>query len=342
MANPDPAKIAAESYAKATDAYAKNQTAQGMAAAQVADKVAAPDPLEALLKKAQAGTITPAEQKQLNDGIAKRNGPAIAPSAVPPVKPAGTPAPVPLAAAPVIPPAPAIPSGEAARGARWKELDTKLRAGTITEAEKAELTALVKGAPEMQPGYVPLPSKEEAAKAIAEAKANGAIGYLDPQASTESLDTGGPAVYRDFPTEAPAETPAAPTPSAEAPAKKRSAVDDIIAGMKDETSKEGGPNIWDIIQAAAAGWNFQTPAYLERKKSKEAKAADIEKLSKTAQFEKALQDERLAAEGTRTDKDIAAREAIARIQAGQGIGTIPGATKGQQLGAGLLQGLGKK
>jgi hypothetical protein len=112
--------------------------------------------------------------------------------------------------------------------------------------------------------------------------------------------------------------------------------------MKSETGKEGGPNIWDIIQAAAAGWNFQTPAYLERQKAKQAKTADIEKLSKTAEFEKALQDERLAAEGARTDKDIAAREAIARIQAGQGIGTIPGASKGTNLGAAFLQAAGKK
>jgi hypothetical protein len=38
----DPAKVAAQAYKQATDAYTKNQTAQAMATAQVADKVAAP------------------------------------------------------------------------------------------------------------------------------------------------------------------------------------------------------------------------------------------------------------------------------------------------------------
>jgi hypothetical protein len=335
MAN-DPAKVAAESYKKATDAYAQNQTAQGMAAAQVADKVAAPDPLDAIKKKMAASqALTPAEQKQLNDSMAKANGPIPLPAAPAPLAPS----PAPLASAPVKPTPPAIPADEASRAARFKELWAKMAAGKATDAEKAEANALAKAAPEMQPGYVPLPSKEEAAKAIAAAKANGAVGYLDPEASTASLETGGPAVYRDFPTDAAPDT-SAPAPTAPAPTeKKRSAVDDIIAGMKDETGKEGGPNIWDIIQAAAAGWNFQTPAYLERKKTKEAKAADIEKLSKTAQFERALQGERETAANERNAADIAARKEIARMQAGQGIGTIPGATKGQQLGAGLLQGM---
>jgi hypothetical protein len=336
MANPDPAKVAAESYAKATDAYAKNQTAQGMAAAQVADKVAAPDPLDAIKKKMLSGQpLTPAEQKQLNDSMAKANGPIALPAV--PASLAPSPTPAPLASAPVIPTPPAIPADEASRGARFNELWAKMSAGKATEAEKAEANALANAAPEMQPGYLAPPTKEQAAKAIAAAKANGASGYLDPEASTASLDTGGPAVYRDFPTSTPADTaaPAAPATTA----KKRSAVDDIIAGMKDETSKESGPNIWDIIQAAAAGWNFQTPAYVERQKLANAKQADIEKLSKTAQFERSLQEERLAAQEQQNKEDIASRE---RIYGVGGLTGIPGATKGQQLGAGLLQGLGKK
>jgi hypothetical protein len=345
MANPDPAKVAAESYAKATDAYAKNQTAQGMAAAQVADKVAAPDPLDAIKKKMAAGqALTPAEQKQLNDAMAKANGPMIATPGSPFPAPATLPPPQPnaqgiLPYAPVVP-KPADVSDKAATGARFATLNTKLQAGTITPAEQDELRSIMAGAKADLVAHpldnLPLPSKEEAAKAFAAAKANGASGYLDPEASTASLDTGGPAVYRDFPTSTPTDTaaPVAPTTTT----KKRSAVDDIIAGMKDETSKEGGPNIWDIIQAAAAGWNFQTPAYLERKKAKEAKTADIEKLSKTAQFEKALQEERLAAEGERSKADIASRERIAGLG---GVGLPAGATKGQKLGVGLIQGIGK-
>src|SRR5512136_1073761 len=68
MADKDPAKIAAESYAKATDAYAKNQTVQGMAAAQVADAAMKPpeDERTTLLKKIQAGTATDAEKARYN------------------------------------------------------------------------------------------------------------------------------------------------------------------------------------------------------------------------------------------------------------------------------------
>ena len=333
MANPDPAKVASDAYAKASDAYAKNQTAQGMAAAKIADKVASPDPLDGIKKKMAAGqALTPAEQKQLNDSMAKANGPIPIPAAPAPLAPSPTSAP--LASAPVIPTAPAIPSDEASRGARFKELWAKMASGKATDAEKAEANALAKAAPEMQPGYLAPPTKEQAAKAIAAGKAAGATGYLDPIASEDNKAP----TYRDFPTEAPSAptTPTAPTDET----KKRSAVDDIIAGMKSETSKEGGPNIWDIIQAAAAGWNFQTPAYLEKKKASEAKKADIEKLSKTAQFEKALQEDRLSASAEENQARINASLQEAGIRGG--IGTIPGASKGQSLGVGLVQGLGKK
>ena len=329
----DPAKIAADSYKKATDAYTQNQTAQGMAAAKIADKVAAPDPLDGIKKKMAAGqALTPAEQKQLNDSMAKANGPIPIPAAPAPLAPSPTSAP--LASAPVIPTPPAIPADEASRGTRFKELWAKMAAGKATDAEKAEANALAKAAPEMQPGYLAPPTKEQAAKAIAAGKAAGATGYLDPIASEDNRAP----TYRDFPTEAPSAptTPTAPTDET----KKRSAVDDIIAGMKSETSKEGGPNIWDIIQAAAAGWNFQTPAYLEKKKASEAKKADIEKLSKTAQFERALQEDRLSASAEENQARINASLQEAGIRGG--IGTIPGASKGQSLGVGLVQGLGKK
>lgn len=129
------------------------------------------------------------------------------------------------------------------------------------------------------------------------------------------------------------EEPVAPAKEAPRVAEKKiSKIDKLIEDMKSEVGKDKkGPNIWDIIQAAAAGWNLQTPAYIERERERESKLADIEKLSKTAQFEKALQEERLAAEAERGEKDIAARERIARI--GAGIGAIPGVSKGKQAAA---------
>ena len=64
-----------------------------------------------------------------------------------------------------------------------------------------------------------------------------------------------------------------------------------------------------------------------------------EAITAKAAAEKALQEERLAAQEQQNKEDIASRE---RIYGVGGLTGIPGATKGQQLGAGLLQGLGKK
>jgi hypothetical protein len=353
----DPKAQAAQAYTAASDAYIESQKAKQEAAKKIATAATGNDDeeIKRLFAKVQAGTATQKEKDRLNELTAKKNpitlpqpqkiAPAVQPAPV--VKqapPAGT-MPVrvnantsaPLDPRPVSSAAVDVAQDENTRAARWKVLDAKLRAGTLTPGEKLELSALTKSAPEMQIGNPPLPSKEEAAKAIAAARANGATGYLDPEGSLAALGKGeSPAVYRDFPTETPQEAPAVEPPKLTP--KKQTAVDKIIADMKAETGAgdDDKPTFWDVIQAAAAGWNLQTPAYVERKKAKQAKLAEIEKLSKTAQFERALQEDTQA---NAREIETMREENALKLAGLKPIAGIPGSTKGQQLGIGLIQGI---
>jgi hypothetical protein len=234
----------------------------------------------------------------------------------------------------------------AKRKARFAELEAKRQKGVLSAEEQKELGALLQSATvPMKAGVdIPIPSKTEAQAAIDAAKAQGAVGYMDPTASTESLTAGGAPVYRDFEQAAApaAVTPETPPSAPVTPAAKKSAVDDVIAGLKAEGITKDNPTFWDVLQAAAAGWNFQTPAYIEKQKAKQAEAAEIEKLSRTAQLERALQEEKIAAEAGETEKERATRLEIAKIQSGLGgIGAMPGLSKGAQLGLGLMQSMGK-
>lgn len=74
--------------------------------------------------------------------------------------------------------------------ARFKELLAKQQAGKITPEELKELMALMKSAPEMQPGYIPPVSTSEAKKAMDQAIRNGATATLALPTGTQA---GGPA-----------------------------------------------------------------------------------------------------------------------------------------------------
>ncbi len=333
------------------------------------------DDLAKLLEKAKAGTITPEEQKKLNDAIAKKNE-QIAP--IVPPKPTAPNITKPAQAVPVAPPPP-----PAMDDAKRLELYGKQREGTATEAEKAELAADVdkrkarfseleakrqKGTwtPAEQKEYgallqsatapikagtdFPLPTKEQAQAAIDKAKAEGAIGYMDPAASTESLAAGGGPVYRGF-DETP--VPAAPTledvVASEEAKPKPSAVAKMIADMKGELGRDEKANFFDYLQAALAGYNFQTPAYLERKKAREAKASDIEKLEKQAEIEQALGEEEASRKKSENIQlaelqhamEMEKLDAELRLKGLPGLGASQGMSKGQALGAQFSQGLGK-
>lgn len=100
-------------------------------------------------------------------------------------------------------------------------------------------------------------------------------------------------------------------------------VDDVINKLKEE-EKKGGPNFFDILEAAAAGWQGKTPIYVEKKMQKAAQEAEAEKEAKRQAFEREqmaeqarLQDEeltrRFAEERSLRGEDIAlAREELAK------------------------------
>ena len=347
MADKDPAKTVADSYAAGMNAYAKNQTVQGMAAAQVADAAVKPqtpeDERSALHKKMLSGVaLTPEESARYNQLLAMAK-----------VKP--------------------VPTGEERDALKKKVMDKTASPEEMARynellATKIEAPAPVKplslqeqrtaqgigpnGLPLEDPNAIPIKRETTAPMGTREwflAQGVGPNGIpagdipvetLAPlkqpfvQPNVDAISAASP-IARKEPEAAPAapaiEAPAvAVTPKAEAP--KKSAVDAIIEGMKAETADEKGPNIWDIIQAAAAGWNFQTPAYLERKKAKETKTSQLEELSKRAQFERELQKERIEMEAEANAKKLQAQyEYEARLAGLGGTGGIAPLSPGQAL-----------
>jgi hypothetical protein len=364
----DQKKQAAQAYQDGSQAYIDSQKAKADAAKKIADnatKQAAPgsddNEMQALFAKVKAGTATQAEKDKLNALTAQKN--PIQLPVKPPMQAGQTPQAAPAQqAAPAGPPAGMMPvrvnantnapldpkpvssavgyvaQDENTRAARWKVLDSKLRAGSLTPSEKQELAALTKSAPEMQPGYLAPPTQDQAAKAIAEARGQGATGYLDPQGSLAAMDKGGdPAVYRDFPVNGSGASEATAPEAPNLSPKKQSAVDKILADMKAETGDgKDKPTIWDVLQAAAAGWNFQTPAYIEKQKAKQSKQAEIEKLSKTAQFERALQED---SQANARELEAMREENALKLAGLKPLAGVTNLSKGQQLGIGLLQGV---
>lgn len=67
-------------------------------------------------------------------------------------------------------------------------------------------------------------------------------------------------------------------------AAPRGKVGEVIEKLKQE-EKKGGPNLFDILEAAAAGWQGNTPAYVQRKMQAAAKQADEEKMQEAARLQ---------------------------------------------------------
>lgn len=126
-----------------------------------------------------------------------------------------------------------------------------------------------------------------------------------------------------------------------------SKVGQVIAKLKEEEAK-GGPNFFDVIEAAAAGWNGQIPKYVKQELAKAQDKSDLEKIrqaaaiqeqERQASFADALQLEKL-----RGSQDIAGFEREANLRRElAGLPSIGGAAlgKGAQLAQAFLAG-GKK
>lgn len=307
MADPeDPAKKNANAYAKASESYAKAMDAE--AKKTLAEGAAAAKIADKAAKAPPPGS----REAMLGAGVGPNGLPLNQPGTVPipsnpaaPVTPMGG---VNLSAVKPGPAAPVVPDSVQ----QYQDTIEAKRAGLLGYDPKAAAAAV--------------PPEVDKYQAAIEAP------RVLPQHSM-----GLPGDVQTAPAPAPTESAKAPSSAA-----KKSAVDQIIENMKAELGDEkNGPNFWDILQAAAAGWNLQTPAYVEKQRKRAEQQADIEKLSKTAQFEKALQEEREASESARSDKEIQARKDIAAMELGKSAAPLAGLSAGSKLGVGLLQGIGK-
>ena len=106
-----------------------------------------------------------------------------------------------------------------------------------------------------------------------------------------------------------------------APASK---VQDVIDKLKVEEAK-GGPGIWDIIEAAAAGWHGRVPLYTQKALEKAAEESKLQQIQQTAQLQAGIEADQQAEAYKRQrallSEELASREKIAGV--GQQ-GAIPG------------------
>lgn len=125
--------------------------------------------------------------------------------------------------------------------------------------------------------------------------------------------------------------PQGPDPAEKSPADSAteianaspSQVGEVIEKLKEE-EKKGGPNFFDIIEAAAAGWNGKIPLYVQKEIAKTEEQATLDRLKTQAAEEAAQQSTAYAREKeiqaaadrqamARLDKQIAADKGIASL-----------------------------
>lgn len=101
-------------------------------------------------------------------------------------------------------------------------------------------------------------------------------------------------------------------------------VEAVIEKLKAE-EKKGGPGIWDVIEAAAAGWHGKVPLYVQKQLEAAAEEARTEQIKTTASLQAALEAEQQAEAFKRQQQllseELASRERIALGQQGT---TLPG------------------
>lgn len=102
-----------------------------------------------------------------------------------------------------------------------------------------------------------------------------------------------------------------------------SKIDEVITKLKEE-EKKGGPNFFDVIEAAAAGWNGKVPLYVQKAvkakeqeenlqlMQKQEEAQKAERLASYAQ-ERQLQQEAQAADVDLYERKLASDRALAGL-----------------------------
>ncbi len=115
-------------------------------------------------------------------------------------------------------------------------------------------------------------------------------------------------------------------------------VGDVIDKLKAEEAR-GGPGFWDVLQAAAAGWQGQVPLYVQKELARKEEEAALARAKEIMGLEKAQRAEEMSASQA-FQRQMAQEEMENRLKLA-GIGTVQG-MGGLNLGDLMIPGMGGK
>lgn len=91
-------------------------------------------------------------------------------------------------------------------------------------------------------------------------------------------------------------------------------VGDVLDKIADE-EKKGGPNFWDVIEAATAGWNGKTPLYVQKAVAKKNQENELSAMQKQSDLQKQAAEESRASENAENEKLLGKTQAFQSAQA---------------------------
>jgi len=100
----------------------------------------------------------------------------------------------------------------------------------------------------------------------------------------------------------------------------------VIDKLKEE-EKRGGPNFFDIIEAAAAGWNGNVPAYIKKALAQKEQEQALERMQVQADTQAQQEAENRAFQTAQFNEEMALKERIAGLNPASGLGarlSVPG------------------
>lgn len=223
-----------------------------------------------------------------------------------------------------IDPTPAIKAAEAQEMAQRQAEARKQSADAALQAERSIKAGL---SPVNQADFIPPAQLADTARIAGAAASSLAPGMGAAPGSTTPAGAAADvarlsAAPKVEPTglHSPAIAPPEPKPEAvnKATAAVVGAAPDRVAAVIDKLKKEeakGGPGLWDVIEAAAAGWHGKVPLYVQKQLEAAAEEARTEQIKTTASLQAAIEAEQqaeaykrqqaLQAEGYAQEKEIA-------------------------------------
>lgn len=151
------------------------------------------------------------------------------------------------------------------------------------------------------------------------------VGDLGPKTTSETASPQGQAPETKAPVDSAKEIANAPPDR----------VKEVIDKIADE-EKKGGPNFWDVIEAASAGWNGKTPLYVQKAIQQKAQENELQQIKKSSEEarktasaereqsfsqEQLLQKQQQAFQAGQTQKEIDLRRELAGLLPSGMLGT---------------------